>query len=214
MKISTIFLIVLIYSSLFSQTSSSELVPVKDIIPNIVLDLKYATTDNFFKQKLYTTNECYLIKDLALKLKMIQDSLNNVSSLNGKDYPEGIGIKIWDGYRPRSVQYVMFEIFPNPTFVADPNSGSSHNRGGAVDLTLIDLATNNELPMPTGFDDFSDAASHNFPGNLLHPDVLFNREYLKSIMVEFGDLEAYSAEWWHYSVENNKDYPLLDFQMK
>jgi len=211
----TLFLFCFISSiTFFAQTTSSELVPVKDIIPNIVLDLKYATTDNFFKQKLYTTNECYLIKDLVLKLKIVQDSLNNVKNLNGKNYPKGIGIKIWDGYRPRSVQYIMFEIFPNPTFVADPKSGSTHNRGGAVDLTLMDLSRNEELPMPTGFDDFTDAASHSYPDNQLTPEVLFNREYLKKIMTTVGELEEYTAEWWHYSVKNNKDYPLLDFQMK
>jgi D-alanyl-D-alanine dipeptidase len=63
-------------------------------------------------------------------------------------------------------------------------------------------------------DDFSDAASHSFPANLLPPDVSFNRDYLKNIMTTVGGLVPYNAEWWHYSVENNKDYPLLDFQIK
>ena len=155
-----------------------------------------------------------MLRELIEKLKIIQDSLNNIRLFNGKSYPKGIGLKIWDGYRPRSVQYIMFEIFPDPTFVADPNSGSSHNRGGAVDLTLIDLDSGKELPMPTGFDDFSDMASHSFSDDLLPPNVATNRRFLKNIMMNVGGLVPYDAEWWHYSIENNKDYPLLDFQMK
>lgn len=199
----------------FPQQITSELVLVNELIPNIVIDLKYATTDNVFNQeKLYTSNECYLLKELVLKLIIVQDSLNKVRSLNGYNYPNGLGLKIWDGYRPRSVQYVMFEIFPDPTFVASPQSGSVHNRGGAVDLTLIDLSTNEELPMPTGFDDFTKAAGHDFPGNLLPSNVLFNREYLKSIMTNVGGIAYYVGEWWHYQLANSKDYPLLDFQLK
>ena len=67
----------------------------------------------------------------------------------------------------------MFELFPDPTYVADPNNGSAHNRGGAVDLTLVDLSTGKELKMPTGFDDFSNSAGHDFPGHLLPPEILF-----------------------------------------
>ncbi|MCB0748444.1 MAG: M15 family metallopeptidase [Ignavibacteriae bacterium] len=213
-----IFLILFFFSfsiSVQSQNISSELIPVKELIPNIVVDLKYASTDNVFNnQKLYASNECYLLKELILKLKTVQDSLNNIRTLNGKNYPNGIGIKIWDGYRPRSIQYLMFEIFSDPTFVADPETGSSHNRGGAVDLTLVDLLTMKELQMPTKFDDFTAAAGHDFPGNLLPSDVLFNREFLKKIMTELGGIDSYISEWWHYSLKNNKDYPLLDFQIK
>lgn len=209
-----IIIVLLVYLPLTAQVLNSELVPLRDVIPNIVIDLKYASTDNFFNQKLYTSNECYLLNDLAKKLIIVQDSLNNVRNLNGKSYPKGIGLKIWDGYRPRSVQYIMFELFPDPTYVADPNNGSSHNRGGAVDLTLVDLATGKEFKMPTGFDDFSTAAGHDFPGHLLLPEIYFNREYLKGIMTKVGGLSEYNAEWWHYQLSNNKDYPLLDFQIK
>lgn len=201
--------------TIHSQIITSELVPIRELIPNIVLDLKYASTDNVFNnQKLYTTNECYVLKDLAIRLMVIQDSLNKIRTLNGRGYPKGIGLKIWDGYRPRAIQYIMFEIFPDPTFVANPESGSGHNRGGAIDLTLINLSTGKELPMPTYFDDFSDAASHNYPSNLLPANIVFNREFLKSMMTQVGGLDYYSAEWWHYQLSNNKDYPLLDFQMK
>lgn len=206
---------IFLITSVIAQENSSELVPIKDLIPNVMVDLKYASTDNVFNnQKLYTSNECYLLMDLAKRLALVQDSLNNVRVLNGIEYPEGIGIKIWDGYRPRSVQYLMFEIFPDPTFVADPESGSSHNRGGAVDLTLVDLATGEELRMPTGFDDFSDAAGHDYPEHLLPPDKVFNKNYLKGIMTGLGGLNSYVAEWWHYQLKDNQEYPLLDYQIK
>lgn len=175
--------IFIIFTSLltnfYSQTKSSELVPIKDLIPNIIIELKYATTDNFFEQKLYASNECYVLKELADKLIFIQDSLNKLKFFNGKSFPKGIGLKIWDGYRPRSVQYTMFEIFPDPTFVADPKSGSTHNRGGAVDLTLVDLNNGEEFNMPTGFDDFSDAAAHDYPSDLLTYEQFQNREFIK-----------------------------------
>ncbi|MCB0730953.1 MAG: M15 family metallopeptidase [Ignavibacteriae bacterium] len=210
--------IFIIFTSLltnfYSQTKSSELVPIKDLIPNIIIELKYATTDNFFEQKLYASNECYVLKELADKLIFIQDSLNKLKFFNGKSFPKGIGLKIWDGYRPRSVQYTMFEIFPDPTFVADPKSGSTHNRGGAVDLTLVDLNNGEEFNMPTGFDDFSDAAAHDYPSDLLTYEQFQNREFIKKIMTEVGGLDLYSAEWWHYQLINNKDFPLLDFQVK
>ena len=210
-----LFFLIFVSSLTIGQETSSELVPIKDLIPNIVVDLKYATTDNVFNnQKLYTSNECYMLMELAKKLIIIQDSLNNVRRLNGVEFPKGIGIKIWDAYRPRSVQYLMFEIFPDPTFVANPATGSNHNRGGAVDLTLVDLATGNELPMPTGFDDFSEAAGYDFPEHLLPANVVFNKNYLFDIMTKVGGLDSYIAEWWHYQLENNKNYPLLDYQIK
>ncbi|MDX1702008.1 MAG: M15 family metallopeptidase, partial [Melioribacteraceae bacterium] len=112
-----VFIVLIFLSTISSaQTGLGELVPLKDLIPNIVLDIKYASTDNFFEQKLYTINECYMLRVLVDRLKLIQDSLNNINTYNDKSYPEGIGVKIWDGYRPRSVQYIMFEIFPDPTF--------------------------------------------------------------------------------------------------
>ncbi|MCU7493880.1 MAG: M15 family metallopeptidase [Ignavibacteria bacterium] len=207
-----IFALLFLPALLLAQQTSNELIRVKDLIPDIVLDLKYNTVNNFTHQKLYTTNECYLLLDAVKKLKVVQDSLRNVTSLNGVSYPKGLSIKIWDGYRPRAVQYLMWDIMPDPSFVADPNSGSNHNRGGAVDLTLVDRATGKELKMPTGFDDFTPAASHSF--NLLTPEVKANRAFLLNMMVNVGGFQMYDAEWWHYNVAGAGNYPLQDFQMK
>ena len=204
-----------------AQTGDDELVNPKELIPDIVIDLRYSTPNHKFLNlpegdmplpKFYTANECLLLLKAVQQLKIAQDSLRNIREHNGISYPEGIGIKIWDGYRPRAVQYLFWEIYPNSKYIANPNSGSKHNRGGAVDLTLIDLATGEELEMPTLFDDFSEKAWHSY--NDLSQSVINNRELLKTIMAEVADFKIYDYEWWHYEVEGAKDYPLLDFQLK
>ena len=167
-----------------AQIPTNKLVKVKEIIPDIEIELKYSTTDNFTKQILYPTNTCYLAFGALENLKLVQDSLRNIQSYNGVKYPKGLGLKIWDGYRPRSVQYRMWEIVPDPRYVADPDKGSSHNRGGAVDLTIIDFSTKRELDMPTIFDFFGVEAHHE---NMDHPDhVIVNRELLKNLMTNVG----------------------------
>jgi D-alanyl-D-alanine dipeptidase len=186
------------------------LVKVKEIIPDIEIELKYSTTDNFTKQILYPTNTCYLAFGTLENLKLVQDSLRNIYSHNGSKYSEGLGLKIWDGYRPQSVQYRMWEIIPDSRYVADPNKGSSHNRGGAVDLTIIDFSTKRELDMPTIFDFFGVEAHHEY---MDHPDhVIVNRELLKNLMTNVGSFIIYAEEWWHYKYPPSDNFPLLDFQ--
>ncbi|MDZ7290628.1 MAG: M15 family metallopeptidase [candidate division KSB1 bacterium] len=186
----------------FSQSSDRELVDLTEIIPDIVLDLKYATPDNFLHEKLYTVGRAYLALGAAKSLKIVQDSLR----------ARGLGLKIWDAYRPLSVQWLMWEKLPDSRYVADPRSGSRHNRGAAVDVTLVDLATGKELEMPTGFDDFTGKASHDYMN--LPDQVIKNRQLLKDLMVRVGGFSAYSEEWWHYTHIRSQNYPLLDFQMK
>ncbi len=185
-----------------AQSADDEVVNVKELIPGIALDLHYNTVDNFCHQKLYTTDECLLAQCAVRALKRVQDSLRTL----------GLGVKIWDGYRPRAVQYLMWEIFPNSAYVADPSSGSVHNRGGAADVTLIDLATGQELEMPTPFDFFGDEAHHDYMN--LPAQVIANRTLLRTIMETVGGFASYNGEWWHYSYGPATSYPLLDFQMK
>jgi zinc D-Ala-D-Ala dipeptidase len=198
-----LFLLIFLPVSLFSQSADNELVNVKELIPGIALDLKYGTVFNFLSQKLYTTNECLLARGMVTRLALVQDSLRT----------RGLGLKIFDGYRPRAVQYEMFELYPDPTYVADPASGSKHNRGAAVDLTLIDLATGNELAMPTAFDYFGDAAGHGWTLGL-SAEQIANRELLLAMMENVGGLTRLSSEWWHYEHGPSMTNPLLDFQMK
>ncbi len=195
-----------------AQTALDEVVPVKELIPDIQQDIRYATINNFTSQKLYTTGEAYLSIGAIQQLKMVHDSLKKITSYNGISYPQGLGIKIYDAYRPRSVQYLMFEIFPNPIYVADPATGSIHNRGGAVDVSLVDMATGAELAMPTEFDHFGPEADHGY--NNLPANVIANRLLLRSLMVDVGGFNIYMAEWWHYTYPPSSGYPLLDFQMR
>ncbi|MFQ5631090.1 MAG: M15 family metallopeptidase [bacterium] len=202
----------LLPATVAAQSGNDELVAIKEFIPDIVLDLKYNTLDNFTDQKLYTTDECLLSRAAVQGLILVQDSLRNIRQHNGIAYPQGIGIKIWDGYRPRAVQFLLWEIFPVPGFVANPHTGSNHNRGAAVDVTLVDLATGAELEMPTPFDDFTERASHNF--NNLPANVLANRALLKNMMQQIGGFSSISTEWWHYNFGPARPFPLVDFQLK
>jgi len=186
-----------------AQSADDELVNVRELIPDIVLDLKYNTTDNFLHQKLYSTDECLLSHIAVRQLALVQDSLRKI----------GLSLKIWDGYRPRAVQFLMWEIFPNPVYVADPVTGSKHNRGAAVDLTLVNSATGQQLNMPTEFDYFGKEAGQNWTIGL-SAEQISNRLLLRTMMVSVGGFALYDSEWWHYEVPTALNYPLLDFQLK
>lgn len=197
--------------TILGQTSDEEVVPIKQLIPDIVLDLRYNTINNFCHQKLYTTDEAYLSIGAIKRLIVIQDSLRKILSYNGVSYPQGLGLLIYDGYRPRSVQYLMWEFFQAP-YVADPNVGSIHNRGGAVDVSIVNLATVQPLQMPTDFDFFGPQASHSYMN--LPANVIANRTLLYNMMVYVGGFNPYDVEWWHYTYPPSSNYQLLDFQMK
>lgn len=204
---SFIFLLPLVAAA---QTGTDELVNIKELIPDIVTEVRYSTTNNFVTtysgapQKLYTTDECLVSRSVAQRLIIIQDTLRK----------SGLGLKMYDGYRPRAVQYFMYETLPFEyrAFVADPNVGSHHNRGAAVDVSLVTLATGKELLMPTPFDWFGPEASLDY----VHPNPLVNqnRNLLHSMMLTVGGFTDYSLEWWHYQLPAATGYQLLDFQLK
>jgi zinc D-Ala-D-Ala dipeptidase len=178
------------------------MVDLKKAIPGIVLDLRYNTTSNFMHTRLYSAaNTTYMRKTAADALAKVQLVLKE----------KGMGIKIFDAYRPYSVTEKMWEPVQDDRYAADPKKGSGHNRGTAVDLTLIYLSSGNELPMGTDFDNFSDTAHHAF-SNL--PDaILKNRLLLKQTMEENG-FKVLDTEWWHYSLPNARDYELLDLSFE
>jgi D-alanyl-D-alanine dipeptidase len=203
----TLYRILLLFSLLpavaAAQSADDELVRIKELIPDIVLDVKYATTDNFTHQKLYTIGDAMLARGAVRQLQLVQDSLRKM----------GLGLKIYDGYRPRAIQFLMWEIVPDPMYVADPNTGSNHNRGAAVDLSLVDRATGKELAMPTPFDWFGPEAGHGWLLGLSAEQVA-NRTLLKTMMEHVGGFASYDSEWWHYTHNPSLANPLLDFQMK
>ncbi len=176
------------------------LVDVTALDDTFVIDLRYATADNFTGQAIYSKAVCLLQRATAEKLAAAQ-----------REFAEhGYRIKIWDAYRPLSAQKVLWEVVGDPAFVADPAKGSIHNRGAAVDVTLVD-EDGNELPMPTGFDDFSEKAAIDYDG--CTPEEARNRDFLGEIMVKHGFVR-YRAEWWHFVDEDGAQYPLLDVQFE
>jgi D-alanyl-D-alanine dipeptidase len=189
------------YTVLFSQGRSSEIVDLQELIPRLKLNVKYATRDNFTGQRLYPVPKAFGTIPVANALQVIGDSLAQ----------EGTGIMVYDVYRPRIIQYLLWEVYPVPGYVANPATGSRHNRGAAVDLTLYDLATGKELEMPTPFDEFSERAHHDYEN--LSDEVKRNRAMLKDIMTKHG-FSINSMEWWHYEHTGSSSYPLKDFQMR
>lgn len=173
------------------------LVDVAQAIPDAVLDLRYATDDNFLKKKVYPDGaRCLLRPETVERLKVAAQALRE----------KGLRLRLYDCFRPRSVQWEMWKIFPKPGYVADPRKGSNHNRGTAVDLTLANAA-GEEVEMPTGFDVFEKAAHHGYAG--ASKQATQNRETLREAM-EAAGFNKNRMEWWHYSIPGAKKFPVLE----
>jgi D-alanyl-D-alanine dipeptidase len=167
--------------------ADSTFVNLKDYSADFVYDMKYATTDNFLKAQVYDCSECFL------RLKTVKALVK----ANSKFIQKGYRIKIFDCYRPLDIQKRMWKIVSNPEYVADPAKGSIHNRGGAVDITLVD-ANGKELDMGTTFDFFGHEASHYYEN--LTDEVKQNRLLLKKIMKK-SNFISFDSEWWHYNLK-------------
>ena len=167
--------------------NDSTFVNLKQYSQDFVYDMKYATADNFLKSKVYDCGECFL------RLKTVIALIE----ANKKFIEKGYKIKIFDCYRPLDIQKKMWKIVSNPEYVANPAKGSIHNRGGAVDITLVD-SNGNEVPMGTDFDFFGIEASHNYQN--VSEEVKQNRIFLKNIMITSG-FNSFNSEWWHYNLK-------------
>ena len=150
-------------------------------------------------RKMYPSNTRHTFMRLraAYALAAVQQDLNK----------RGLGLKIFDAYRPYAVTVRFWELVKDERYVANPAKGSGHNRGLAVDLTIIDLATGAALDMGTGFDNFTDTAHHTF--TQLPEPVLQNRKLLKETMQKHG-FSLFETEWWHYFWPNDRNYEVLD----
>lgn len=169
---------------------SSDFVRVADYVPGVIVDLKYTGTDNFIGQDIYDFDDAFLRYGTVVKLKAVSEELAQ----------QGLYLKIWDGFRPVSAQFKLWEICPDDTYVADPNKGySNHSRGFAVDLTLVD-SEGNELLMPTGFDDFSAKADRDYSD--CTAEEAGNAKLLQTVMEKHG-FTGYYGEWWHFN-DNQK----------
>lgn len=178
------------------KLNNHSLVNVQSIIPIAILDIKYATTNNFTQAVIYPSAQCYLIHDAAHALKKVADQFAQ----------SGYKIKLWDGYRPLKAQHIFWSLVPDERYVANPAQGSRHNRGCSVDLTLIDNS-GRELDMGTDFDNFTEKAHRD---NLNFPEhVLKNRQLLQTIM-EKNNFIGWPHEWWHFDFIHWEHYPILD----
>ena len=166
-------------------------IELRKVDASIPLDIRYATTNNFMKQQVYDCGRCFLRAEAA------EAVVNANKMLQKKGYG---GLKMFDCYRPRPVQYKLWKIVPDARYVANPKKGSMHNRGFAVDLTIVDK-DGKELDFGTGYDDFTEKAHGNY--TKFSKQILDNRKLLNETMEAVG-LEGTSTEWWHFSLRGKK----------
>ena len=178
-----------------------ELIDLEKHIPSLVLDIRYATSNNFTGEHIYDLAKAYARQPVAEALKKIQAELKK----------EGLGIKIFDAYRPYKATVRFYEVYRDTTYVASPYRGSRHNRGCALDLTLIYLKTGKELRMPTGYDSFSKQAWPSTP--MADPEIRKNRQTLIRSMEKFG-FKVNSSEWWHFDFTGWKNFEVLDIDFQ
>jgi D-alanyl-D-alanine dipeptidase len=199
------FFILVSCSVSFAQDDPPGMTPVEFIElnklnPNILLDIRYATTNNFTGKIVYPEARAFLVKEAAYSLDSVQKELETME----------LGLKIYDAYRPLSVQKIFWEIMPDERYVADPKKGSRHNRGMAVDLTLVDK-DGKELSMPTEYDDFTEKAHRDYM--ILTDEQIKNRKILEDVMVKYGFI-PFATEWWHFDYRGWEEYDIMDIEFK
>lgn len=190
------------------------LVNLAEFDPRLEIDLRYAREDNFTGVVLYPAARALLCPSAARRLSLVQDWLcTHAGGLVVIDETGratlvnfGMRIKVWDAYRPLSVQRAMWEKRPDERFIAPPMRGSRHNRATAVDVTLCD-EHGHDLEMPTDFDEFSDRAHVAFAG--CSATAAANRDLLRLAMTTAGFV-GICDEWWHFDAPDWNDHPLLD----
>lgn len=189
---------------LTSEHAASVLVDIRKVNPKILVDIRYATSNNFLGFQIYSLPLCYVHKDLAKAVNSVQHELEKI----------GLGLKVYDGFRPISVQQIMWENIQDPRYVSNPSEYmGSHLRGAAVDVTLVDKH-GEELEMPSGFDEFTERAHLEYMQG--SKSALENREILQTAMKKQGLLPI-DTEWWHFSLQDWQDddkYPALDISFE
>lgn len=181
------------------ENPDSELVNLAEFIPSILLDIRYATAANLLGRPLYQMPKAFLRRPAAVALRAVQAELATV----------GIGLKVFDAYRPYSATVAFYDHVRDETYAAPPWRGSRHNRGCAVDVTLVSLNTGQELIMPTDFDDLSPAARADF--SEVPALAMLNRAVLRAVMSRHC-FEQYPGEWWHFDHKCWENYDLLDLE--
>ena len=197
-------LLLLMLGIFIMETTNTEinhdLMDLAKVIPGIRLDIRYATINNFTGKQVYpdiARKHCFLQKPAAQALKKVQEELQQ---------KYGLELVVFDGYRPHKVQFIFWSLVPDERYVGNPHKGSRHNRGCAVDVSLVKIS-GTLIPMPTGFDDFSERAHQNYMN--LPADAIANRKTLRMVMEKHG-FKNLPSEWWHFDYETQQAYPILD----
>ena len=172
------------------------LIPITTESHDVAIDIKYATTDNFTGKPVYARPGCYLLDEAEVLFRRAID----LARIQGWHF------LVFDAFRPSEAQFKMWAHTPDPDFLADPNRGSPHSRGVAIDLTLVETATGEVLDMGTGFDAFTPLSFH---GNTEIPgQAQENRYRLLGLMTAAG-WDCYLNEWWHYQLFDARSYDVL-----
>jgi len=166
--------------------------------PGLKFDICYARTDNFLGEKVYSLAKAFLLKHVADDLYQAHEALK----------PHGYGLLIFDGYRPWSVTKIFWDQSSehDRQFLANPEGGSSHNRGCAVDLTLYSLKTGEAVTMPSAFDEMNEKSYPEYTGGT--PEQRFCRDLLKDVMLSNG-FTGIKYEWWHFNHQTHKNWPVM-----
>jgi zinc D-Ala-D-Ala dipeptidase len=180
-------------------TRKADLVELIELDKTIKLDIRYATSNNFTGKQIYPEARAFLQRPAATALIAAHRELAR----------EGYGLMIHDGYRPWSITKLFWELTPPALheFVADPATGSKHNRGCAVDLTMYDLKTGRVVEMPSGYDEMTERAYPTYTGG--SAEARARRDLLRAVMERHG-FTVEPNEWWHFNFKDWQDYPILD----
>ncbi len=197
LKLFAVYCCVLFNASTLPAQADTNIVSLKSIDSTIVQDVRYATTNNFTGKVLYPSAKVYI-------RKVVGDELARANEFLKSNY--NLRIKIFDGFRPLFVQKIMWKILPDERYVANPAKGSRHNRGAAVDITLID-DKGTELEMGTPYDDFTELAS--FAAANISDAAKSNRKLLRDTMIKFGFIPL-ETEWWHFDFNGWNKFSILD----
>jgi D-alanyl-D-alanine dipeptidase len=185
------------YGKQIKHDTLLQFVDLQQFIPDLVLDIRYASSNNFTGKVVYPQARAFIRYPVAIQLKAIQKELKS----------KGMGLKIYDAYRPYSVSVKFFEIYPDSNFVANPRKGSRHNRGAAVYLSLVDFSSGQELEMPSQFDEFTERAHSGYTGG--NATARKNRDLLINLMHQHGFI-VYESEWWHFDFVGWQKFSLMD----
>ncbi len=189
------------YLATLKTSPEKELVDLEKFIPGIVLDIRYATTNNFTKERIYNLAKAYTRRPVAEALKRAQAAFAK----------QGLAVKIYDAYRPYAATVKFYELYHDTTYVASPYRGSRHNRGCALDMTIIVLKTGKELKMPTEFDSFQKEAWPSTP--IKDPEASKNRALIIQVMEQNG-FKVNVSEWWHFDFVGWQKYEVMDINFE